>query len=127
MARHTRSGSLTSQGLTAFSLHPGTITTNLWRHVDFSEIADEDAMLDYQGQNIITEFFLKHYPTEAKTLSQGSATTLAAAFDPTIKDKSGLFLNNANVDIEGVKPYALDDEEAKKLWELSELLIVNKL
>ncbi|KAK9761713.1 hypothetical protein K7432_013168 [Basidiobolus ranarum] len=32
-----------SQGLTAYSLHPGTITTNLWRRVDLSEIAPQPA------------------------------------------------------------------------------------
>lgn len=79
-------------------------------------------MKDYWGNDV------SHNPEfldsiALKTVSQGASTTLVAAFDPSIKPQTGLFLNHAKIDMKAAKPYALDDENAKKLWELSERMV----
>lgn len=56
-----------------------------------------------------------------KDLDQGSASTLAAAFDPTLVYSKGNVLVN-DCRIEGCAPYAADSEIAERLWKLSEAL-----
>jgi len=59
-----------------------------------------------------------------KTHSQGSATTVVASLDPNIGDRSGAYLYDCKADHDGiVMPYAMDKENADKLWELSETLV----
>ncbi|KAK9760946.1 hypothetical protein K7432_014535 [Basidiobolus ranarum] len=106
------------KGLTAFSLHPGVIRTNLERHVDVN--VDPPAVLDTDGKTQKVEDF------KWKTIPQGSATHIVAAFDPSIKDQSGSYLADAQLNNAGALPYALDDANARKLWALSEQLIGQK-
>ncbi|KAJ2957934.1 hypothetical protein NQZ79_g6393 [Umbelopsis isabellina] len=110
-----------SKGLSAFSLHPGYIQTNLQRHVDV-EKEMEEAMKDYWDNDVAAspEFMDS---IVLKTVSQGASTTLVAAFDPSLKPQTDLFLNHAKIDLNAAKPYALDDANAKKLWELSERMV----
>ncbi|KAK9760392.1 hypothetical protein K7432_015627 [Basidiobolus ranarum] len=61
-----------------------------------------------------------------KTIPQGSATHIVAAFDPSIKDQSGLYLRDAQVNNAAAQPYALDAANAHKLWALSEKLVGQK-
>jgi hypothetical protein len=63
-------------------------------------------------------------PMKMKNQSQGSATTLFAAFSPDIADKSGAYLVDCKVDHQSpVMEYALDKGNAEKLWKLSEELV----
>jgi hypothetical protein len=54
-----------------------------------------------------------------KNLGQGCATTLVAALDPAIND--GAYLRDCN--ISEPKSWAREEEDALKLWELSEKLV----
>jgi NAD(P)-dependent dehydrogenase (short-subunit alcohol dehydrogenase family) len=111
------------KGLLAYSLHPGSIDTNLQRHID-RDAEMTAGLVDYKGNSVLTPEFKSYL--YRKTVQQGASTTIVAAFDPSIKDQSGLFLNNAQVDISAVKPWALDDDAAQHLWSLSEDMVGQK-
>ncbi|KAG2174913.1 hypothetical protein INT43_005975 [Umbelopsis isabellina] len=112
------------EGLLSYSLHPGSVSTNLQRYIDREKNMSKP-MLDYEGNNILTEYWVKKFAFR-KTLGEGASTTIVAAFDPFIKSQSGLFLHNAQIDSDAVKSYALDNANAKKLWVLSEELVGEK-
>jgi len=58
-----------------------------------------------------------------KTLPEGAATHIVAAFDPSIVDKNGSYLADCQVANDQAKPFALDKGNAEKLWKLSEELV----
>lgn len=86
--------------ITANSLHPGAIPTNLIRHHTFVEGVT----------NWIGKYFLKN-------VQQGAATQCYVALHPQVKGVSGEYFSDSNI----AKPSALakDAELAKKLWEFS--------
>ncbi|KAK6117053.1 hypothetical protein DH2020_049196 [Rehmannia glutinosa] len=86
--------------ITANSLHPGAIATNLLRHHGFIEGA----------VNWVGKYFLKNIP-------QGAATTCYVALHPQVKGVSGEYFADSNIS----KPSSLasDTELAKKLWDFS--------
>ncbi|CAO3678269.1 unnamed protein product [Umbelopsis vinacea] len=98
-----------SERLTAFSLHPGGIQTNLGRDVKEHELSeplyDHDATLTW------------------KTTPEGTSTHLVAAFDPSIKSQSGAYLEDCQLASDHLKPFANDDAQANQLWALSEKLV----
>ncbi|KAF2473160.1 short-chain dehydrogenase [Lindgomyces ingoldianus] len=111
---------LQSKGVTAYSLHPGVIYTNLGRHIPM-EVLKARGLVDENG-NINT-----NGPFKFKTHSQGAATTVVAALDPTIADRSGAYLADASIDHDdNISPYAVDKDNAEKLWVLSEKLVGQK-
>jgi NAD(P)-dependent dehydrogenase (short-subunit alcohol dehydrogenase family) len=105
-----------SQGLHAFSLHPGGIMTNLGRDVNLEELFD-DPVKDYDGNVMdLTGFVFK-------TIPEGTSTHIVAAFDPYITSQSGSFLSDCQISTDVAKPYATDDTQAEKLWALSEKFV----
>ncbi|MCB0540456.1 MAG: oxidoreductase, partial [Bacteroidetes bacterium] len=66
-----------------------------------------------------------------KTIPQGAATTIWAATTPMLNDVGGVYCEDVNVaslslsqDFStGVKPYSLNEVDAKRLWNLSEEMI----
>ncbi|KAL6986269.1 Short-chain dehydrogenase TIC 32, chloroplastic [Sarracenia purpurea var. burkii] len=86
--------------ITANSLHPGAIATNLLRHHGFVEGI----------VNVIGKYVLKNVP-------QGAATTCFVALNPQVKGVTGEYFSDSNV----AKPsnLAKDTELAKKLWDFS--------
>ncbi|GAV83876.1 adh_short domain-containing protein [Cephalotus follicularis] len=86
--------------ITANSLHPGVISTNLLRH-----------------HHILEGIFntLAKYVT--KNIPQGAATTCYVALHPQVKGESGKYFLDSNI----ADPSSLskDAELAKKLWDLS--------
>lgn len=93
-------------GITANAVMPGAIATNLQRHTGG----------------------LKTPPERRKTVQQGAATTLLAAASPLLEGVSGRYLEDATEahvvtsrgpDNSGVAPYALDPDNAVRLWDLS--------
>lgn len=55
-----------------------------------------------------------------KTLQQGCSTTLVAALDPEIQEKSGAYLVNGNIFEEKELPrHAVGLENEEKLWTVS--------
>ncbi|KAF7297710.1 Short-chain dehydrogenase/reductase family protein [Mycena kentingensis (nom. inval.)] len=101
--------------LLAFSLHPGIIFTNT--HM-------KDAMQDSMKQiGVLKADGSKNPETPWKTLSQGAATTVVAAFDSRIADKSGAFLEDCNDASDTLTPYCSDPENGKKLWKATEEIV----
>ncbi|OTA07746.1 Short-chain dehydrogenase/reductase [Trichoderma parareesei] len=113
---------LGSRGLTAFSLHPGTIMTHLGEHIDFSvefaTLAAADRLLG-NAEGWLTEF-------DFKTPDRGVATHIYAAFEPSLKEVNGVYLEDAHVAdpfVQTVKPWGTSKVEAERLWKLSEKLV----
>ncbi|KIZ15384.1 SDR family NAD(P)-dependent oxidoreductase [Streptomyces natalensis] len=106
-------------GVRAFALHPGKIITGLQREMTLQEQIDRD-WVDEHG-NVIGDGF--------KTPSQGAATGLWAATSPLLDGRGGLYLEDCDVtrvsapgtpmDDGGVRAYAVDPDEAARLWDLS--------
>ncbi|KAK9763402.1 hypothetical protein K7432_009946 [Basidiobolus ranarum] len=103
------------KGVHAFSVHPGTIRTNLGKDIDIE--TEINAMVDSEG---------KPRNIQLKTIPQGTATYIVAAFDPSIRDQNGSYLENNRVNNAAVKEYALDEVNAHKLWSLSEQMVGQK-
>ncbi|KAJ7776786.1 NAD-P-binding protein [Mycena maculata] len=58
-----------------------------------------------------------------KTIAQGAATTVVAAFDPTLDDKAGAYLQDCIVANELVAPHSSNPDNAEKLWTATEKII----
>jgi hypothetical protein len=58
-----------------------------------------------------------------KTVPQGAATDIVAAFDTAITSLSRSYLEDCQIDNDHLKPYTHDDAQAKKMWTLSEQLV----
>jgi NAD(P)-dependent dehydrogenase (short-subunit alcohol dehydrogenase family) len=111
-------------GVRAFALHPGGIMTPLQRHIPLAEKI-ERGWTDEQGN-----------PLEVagmKTPEQGAATQTWAATSAQLADLGGVYLEDCDVaepavegEPTGVKAWAVDPEQAARLWDLSaELTGVN--
>lgn len=107
-----------AKGVRSFAVHPGKIYTPLQRHMDMAEMQDL-GWFDVEG-NLIDPTF--------KTPTQGAATTVWAATSPQLADKGGLYcadcdvspLNDGDEAEEiAVRSYAIDAEQAQRLWDLS--------
>lgn len=110
------------QGLRAFSVHPGGIMTPLQRHLDNEEMMAL-GWLDESGN--LSELAASLF----KSPSQGCTTTLWAATSEMLDGKGGLYCEDCDVaelaDEDtpryfGVAPWAVDPDEALRLWDLSE-------
>ncbi|MER5527226.1 SDR family NAD(P)-dependent oxidoreductase [Streptomyces sp. NPDC002677] len=95
-------------GITANALHPGAIATNLQRHTGG----------------------LRTPEPYRKTVEQGAATTVFLAASPLVEGVGGRYFEDVNeaplvqarptgLGVPGVAPYALDPENAERLWELA--------
>jgi NAD(P)-dependent dehydrogenase (short-subunit alcohol dehydrogenase family) len=99
-----------ADGITANSLMPGAIATNLQRHSGGSQTP----------------------PQERKTTEQGASTSVLLATSPLLEGVGGrYFVNNQEAvvvdrptnDMTGVAPYALDPANAERLWDVSRELL----
>ncbi|KAL5343274.1 hypothetical protein BJX70DRAFT_385743 [Aspergillus crustosus] len=90
----------------SFSVHPGSIVTNLGRHLTQE---DYDMLFTMSGIHM-----------EYKTAQQGAANMTIAAFDPFIKGKSSVNPISEKFD------YAFGVANEERLWELSEQLVNQK-
>ncbi|MFV0467568.1 MAG: SDR family NAD(P)-dependent oxidoreductase [Dysgonomonas sp.] len=118
----------------SYSLHPGAIVeTDLKRHMT-SEQLQSTGVIDKEG-NIIRDA-----SKGLKTIQQGASTTIFAATSALLNNIGGVYCENTEVAeldlqdddprkrmhgvtrIEGVMPYALEEDAAKKLWSVSEEL-----
>ncbi|MFF4928049.1 SDR family NAD(P)-dependent oxidoreductase [Streptomyces griseofuscus] len=105
-------------GVRAFALHPGGILTPLQRHLAQEEMV-ERGWVDEEGNLLHPEMF--------KTPQQGAATQVWAATSPRLDGLGGLYLEDCDVAEpapdtdarEGVKDWAIDPEQAARLWTLS--------
>ena len=100
-------------GIYANALHPGGIATNLQRHT---------------GPELIEQALKNGFVL--KTPEQGAATSVVLAARPELEGVGGRYYVDSNeapvvdkYDPAGVAPYALDGDNADRLWELSERLL----
>lgn len=122
----------------AYSLHPGAIAdTDLKRHLSDEELRGLGV---YDADNKVI-----HDPSKGlKNLSQGASTTVWCATSPQLHNIGGVYCENTEVakidpagnenheefadrmsdvkKLTGVTPYALNENSAKRLWELSEIM-----
>lgn len=104
-------------GVTANAVMPGGIMTPLQRHLPREEMIAMGWM-DDEGR--LADGF--------KTTEQGAATSVWAALAPELEGIGGLYLEDCaqaapwskDSPLSGVMPYALDPDEAERLWTLSE-------
>lgn len=108
----------------AYSLHPGSIQgTELAREASI-ELFQQMGFYDAEG-NIKPEIL-----ASLKTISQGAATTIWAATSPLLDNIGGVYCEDADVAeinhgqmmTAGVKLYSIDENDAKRIWDLSEKL-----
>ncbi|KJC49655.1 SDR family NAD(P)-dependent oxidoreductase [Bradyrhizobium sp. LTSP857] len=116
-----------ARGVRAIALHPGGIQTELDRHMAPGElenlVAQINAQLGAAGRP----------PFQFKTIPQGAATSVWAAFVAPAEEVGGRYCENSQVSqitdalispvSPGVRSYALDPERAKALWAKSEELV----
>lgn len=105
-------------GVRAFSLHPGKIFTPLQRHLAKEEMIAA-GWLDANGNPADPTF---------KTPQQGAATQVWAATSPQLDGMGGLYCEDCDIarldtgtepSFVGVRSYAVDPEQAIRLWQLS--------
>ena len=109
-----------NDGITANALMPGNIAdTSLARHVDMEQVAAFIA----SGELAL--------PPQ-KTVEQGAATSVLLAASPSVAGVTGHYFEDCaraepvaerTGDAAGVAPYALDRENADRLWTASEAFI----
>ncbi|WP_458118670.1 SDR family NAD(P)-dependent oxidoreductase [Paenibacillus sp. Z6-24] len=105
------------QGVRAFAVHPGGILTPLQRHLPKEEMVALN-WIDEDGNAVNSEF---------KSPEQGAATQVWAATSPQLEGKGGVYCEDCDIaemnvpdgTRSGVKDYAIDPEQAKRLWDLS--------
>ena len=111
-------------GITANAVHPGAILeTNLTRHMDPEYVAQLRASATY-GETFDGS------QLSYKTLEQGAATSVLVATSPLLDGVGGRYFEDCNeartlgpdepnTSSSGVARYALDPDNAQRLWELS--------
>jgi NAD(P)-dependent dehydrogenase (short-subunit alcohol dehydrogenase family) len=105
--------------LTAFSLHPGAVQTDLARYL----IGEEkfNSMKENGFSSLKDKIIMESMAKFIKTVEEGASTQvyLAAASDID-SAMAGKFFDNGHV--EQVRAFATDDNKAKELWNISEKL-----
>ncbi|KAJ6455436.1 hypothetical protein C8R45DRAFT_593094 [Mycena sanguinolenta] len=102
--------------INAYSLHPGVVYTNIMQKGDGPAGLQKLGVLDADGKPSNKKFTFK-------TIPQGAATTMTAAFDPRLNDKPGAYLDDCVVANEAVAPHSSDPRNAERLWTLTEQII----
>jgi NAD(P)-dependent dehydrogenase (short-subunit alcohol dehydrogenase family) len=108
-------------GITANALMPGGIATQLQRHVGGAEYMRQAVERFRQAGSVL------------KTVEQGAATSVLLATSPQLEGIGGRYFEDCNEaavvhrreepGLSGVAPYALDPDNAERLWEVSLELI----
>jgi NAD(P)-dependent dehydrogenase (short-subunit alcohol dehydrogenase family) len=116
------------KGVRGYGVHPGGIFTPLQRHLEKEEMIalgwlGEDGELSERAK------------AGFKTPAQGAGTTLWCATSPALNDIGGVYCENCDVaDLQGddemaryvgVNPWAIDSDEASRLWNETEKMIAN--
>jgi len=114
-------------GIRAFSVHPGTVLTDLARHLSEAEL-DSFGVSKATAHGSIPEGQAAGEGGDYKTLEQGAATALWCATSPQLQGLGGVYCLDADIapidspDAPGVATWACDEVLAERLWALSEQL-----
>jgi NAD(P)-dependent dehydrogenase (short-subunit alcohol dehydrogenase family) len=116
-----------ARGVRATALHPGGILTELSRHMQPGEL---EATVERINAQHVAE---GRPPFQIKTIPQGAATSVWAAFVARAEEVGGRYCEDCHVSqvadglispvSPGVRPHALDPQHAKALWAKSEELV----
>jgi NAD(P)-dependent dehydrogenase (short-subunit alcohol dehydrogenase family) len=116
-----------TRGVRASALHPGGIMTELGRHLQPGEL---EATVERINVQLAID---GRPPFKFKTIPQGAATAVWAAFVAAAEEVGGLYCEDCHVSqitdgpispvSPGVRPYAVDPEHAKALWAKSEEMV----
>ncbi|KAJ7339785.1 hypothetical protein DFH08DRAFT_963834 [Mycena albidolilacea] len=101
--------------INAYSLHPGSVYTNMMQQKDAIAGLHKLGVLHADGRPREDAAF--------KTIAQGAATTVVAAFDPRLNDTPGAYLSDCKAANELIAPPSADPVNAEKLWTLTEEII----
>jgi NAD(P)-dependent dehydrogenase (short-subunit alcohol dehydrogenase family) len=116
------------KGVRGFSVHPGGILTPLQRHLENEEMI---ALGWMKEDGSLSDMAAAAF----KTPEQGATTTLWAATETRLNNIGGVFCENCDIavlkkDVDesmkrymGVADWAIDTDEATKLWEVSENML----
>ncbi len=113
-----------SDGIQAFSLHPGGIMTNLQKHMPIEE---QRAFGFFKEDGTIADVF--------KNVEQGASTTVYAALAPELDGHGGAYLedcaiselvNDSKTEYTGRAYHTTDMEAAQRLWTQSEIMVAQK-
>nr|GAT48297.1 short-chain dehydrogenase/reductase family protein [Mycena chlorophos] len=110
----------------AYSLHPGVVYTNIFERMKETNSfpAEIRGAVGGNGKGIVNG---AGNPTSDivswKTIPQGAATTVAAAFDPRLDGFSGAYLVDCCPATDQVAPHTADEDKAARLWALTEEMI----
>ncbi|KAJ7661132.1 NAD-P-binding protein [Mycena rosella] len=102
--------------INAYSLHPGTIVTNMMQKPATRADLQAIGFLGADGQPSTDK-------VQWKTIPQGAATTVAAAFDTRIEDKPGAYLDDGTEANAKLAAHCADPGNAEKLWKITEQII----
>ena len=121
---------MVDRGVSGFSVHPGGILTPLQRHLQKEEMV----ALGWMDENGSPSEMAKNF---FKTTSQGASTTLWCATSSSLNGIGGVFCEDCDIakrknEVDdslqryfGVADWAVDTEEASKLWDVTEKMLVS--
>ena len=107
-----------ADAITANALHPGGVVTNIQRHFDQATLRSVGAVDENDR--------LLEVPPGWKSRQQGAATSVLLAASPLVDGVTGRYFDDCNEAVVvtepgdlsgGVAPYALDQNEADRLWD----------
>ncbi|SDF57950.1 SDR family NAD(P)-dependent oxidoreductase [Chitinophaga filiformis] len=117
-------------GVRAFSLHPGSVLGT-----DLGRVAPM-ALFQQMGTHDENGDIYPEVAARLKTVAQGAATSVWCATSPQLNGIGGVYCEDADIaqldegnivhnyddpsSLRGVKPYAVDATNARKLWAISE-------
>ncbi|XP_066577523.1 retinol dehydrogenase 13 [Amia ocellicauda] len=95
-------------GVTSYSLHPGIINTELGRHV-------------LTGYPLLKKFLFSPSMLLMKTPTEGAQTSIYCAVTEGLEEYSGCYFSDCA--LKKPAPEGMDDEAARRLWDLSLQLV----
>jgi NAD(P)-dependent dehydrogenase (short-subunit alcohol dehydrogenase family) len=113
-----------ADAITANALHPGGVVTNIQRHFDQLTLRSVGAVDEHDR--------LLEVPPGWKSRPQGAATSVLLAASPLVEGVTGRYFDDCNEAVVvtepgdlsgGVAPYALDQNDADRLWDATTRLL----
>lgn len=127
---------LASSSITAFSVHPGMIMTELGRHLTPEDIkmlmggGNSDNSAKEEKPKEAEAKSGESKPSPFKSVEQGAATSVWAATSASLDGKGGIYLEDCQIALpagesgsRGYAAYIADEQLAGELWALSENIV----
>jgi NAD(P)-dependent dehydrogenase (short-subunit alcohol dehydrogenase family) len=103
---------LAGHGVDAYAVHPGMIVTELGRHLNRDDITALGERAKARGTSL----------PKYKTVEQGAATSVWCATAAELAGNGGVYCEDCHVS-ENHAPWALNAENARRLWAVSEQMV----